>query len=141
MATGGGTPVDGAVIIAHHIVLNLLEVRVMAYASDAFDTHLGEVIAHGEQLILTEHKIRRIDLDILRLATGETTLHQAQGRADKDPCMAKAIDATFRGTEGIGDGDIAVFADGGLEQHIASLEDHGHLVDNLSMDIKGIGAL
>ena len=141
MATSRSTPVDGAVVITHDIVLNLFKVGVITYTTDTLDTHLRKVIAHSQQFILAKHHIRRIDLNVLRFTTGIAALHKSQQRTHKDTYTSKAIDATLRWAQLIGNRSLPHPSDVSLKQNITALEDGWHLVNNLRTDSKGIIAL
>ena len=141
MAAGRGAPVDGAVVVAVDVAFDLLEVGVVADTADALDAHLGDVVAHGQQLILPQHHIARIDLHVDGLAEREAPLGEAEAGADEDAHAAKAVDAALRGRQLIADGGLAPGAEVGSEQDVAPLEDDGDLVDRLRRDGKGIVAL
>ena len=141
MTTGRGTPVDSTVVITHDIVLNLFKVGVITYTTDTLDTHLRKVIAHSQQFILAKHHIRRIDLNVLRFTTGIAALYKSQQRTHKDTYTSKAIDATLRWAQLIGDCSLTHFPDVSLKQNVTTLEDGRHLVDNLRMNPEGITAL
>ena len=50
----GGFPVDGAEVGARRVFLDVLELRLVAHAAYALGTRLGEVVADGQQLILSQ---------------------------------------------------------------------------------------
>ena len=97
-------PVDGAEVVACHIVLDLLELGVVADTTNAFDAQFCQSVADGQQLVFVKHQIGRIDLHIAFAFAGDAPLDKSQNRLHKHADVAKAIDATLGGTQPIGDG-------------------------------------
>ena len=73
--TGRGSPVNGAVVVAGDVVLDLLEVGVVAYAAYALQSHLVQVVAHGQQFVLAQHQVAGVDFHLLGGAAGVASLH------------------------------------------------------------------
>ena len=97
VAAGTGFPIDGAIVVATDVLFDVLKLGVMAQAADALDSKLGEVVMGGEQLVLVEHKVGRVDLHLLRLAVGDADCHEAKRRGDKESDAAEIVDASADG--------------------------------------------
>ena len=136
-----GLPVDVAVVVALDIGLNLLKLGVVAHATDALDTHLGQVVADGQQLILVEHEVAGIDSHVGGLAAGETALYQPDGRSGENTDAAKAVHTATGGAQGVFHRLAASCRQAQREIHVAALEDVRNLVDNLQLDGKRVAAV
>ena len=101
MTVRRGSPVDGAVVVAHDVVSDLLELGVVPHASDALDAPFGEVVVDGEKLVLAEFRVRRIDLHFLLRTHGEASLGKADPRPREKPDSSEGIIAATGGNEGV----------------------------------------
>ena len=99
--TGGGSPVDTTEIIAYHIILDLLKLRMIADAANALDAQVGEAVTDGKQLIMRQHQVRRINLDITRRTKRKAALQQAKRRLGKNTNISEGIGSTNCRTKGI----------------------------------------
>ena len=138
VAPGAGLPVDGAVLVALHIVFDLLKLGVVAGTADALDAQLGEVVAHGEQFVAVEHEVAGIDLDIDGMVAGEASLDEAEHGGGEHAYAPEAVDAAPRGPQPVGDAAVAMGLQPVGEVDVAPLEDVGHLVDDMKLQGEGI---
>ena len=56
-AAGTRLPVDGAIVIALHIVADLLKLGIVAYLPDLFHPHLHQIVGGSHQFQTAEHEI------------------------------------------------------------------------------------
>ena len=94
-----GFPVDCSEIIANHIVLDVLEIGVMAYPADAFQTKFSGVVTECYQLVMAKHQVGGINLHILRLTLCVAAFQQSDGCLAEQPDIPEIIDATTGRTQ------------------------------------------
>ncbi len=131
MSAGACFPVNGAVVVALHILLYLLEVGVVPHSANPLNTQFLQVIAHGEQFILSQHEIGRIYLDVARRLICKPPAYESQPDESEGAYIAEPIHATLLRLQTILYGGVSLCLHRCLEANVASLEYERYLVDNL----------
>ena len=101
MPAGTCLPVYRPVIIPFDVFLYLFEFRMMPHSANTLYPQFGQIVAHSQQLILVQHQIRRIYLDIQRLPTSITPGNQSDPTGYKHPDPPERVNTPLRRAETI----------------------------------------
>ena len=134
-------PVDGAEVVAGDVFLNVFELGMVAWTAYALRSRLGEIVADGQQLVLTEVEEGGIDGDILRFALREAPLNESDTGADEDAHAAETVDTATRGAQRVAYGLALARPQVDGEGDVTALEDVGSLIDDRQPDGEGVAAL
>ena len=104
---------------------------MIADAANALDAQVGEAVTDGKQLIMRQHQVRRINLDITRRAKRKAALQQAKRRLGKDTNMSEGIGSTNSRTKSISHLLALPSQQSQLEEHITTLEYRRNLINDL----------
>ena len=134
MPAGTCLPVYRPVIIPFDVFLYLFEFRMMPHSANTLYPQFGQIVAHSQQLILVQHQIRRIYLDIQRLPTSITPGNQSDPTGYKHPDPPERVNTPLRRAETITNRFPFICLKLYPEIDIPLLEDKRNLVDNLQRD-------
>ena len=123
-------PVDGPVVVALYIVLDLFELGVVSYPPYLLDAHLGQVVAYGEKLVPVQHEERRVNLHVFRTAQCIAAFHKADGRTDETADVSEGIHTALCGDKTVTDGSPGLRTEPDPVVYVASLEHRGSLIDD-----------
>ena len=131
MPAGTCLPVYRPVIIPFDVFLYLFEFRMMPHSANTLYPQFGQIVAHSQQLILVQHQIRRIYLDIQRLPTSITPGNQSDPTGYKHPDPPERVNTPLRRAETITNRFPFICLKLYPEIDIQLLEDKRNLVDNI----------
>ena len=141
VAPGCCLPVNSAIVVTTHIVLDLLKLGVVATAPNLLYAQFSEIVADGKQFILIEHQVTGIDLNVLLFSTSEAPLNQAYGRRSKHTYLSKTIHSALGGAQMISDDFALILACLEGKVQVSTLEHKGYLVDHVELDRETITTL
>ena len=109
----------------------MLKLRVVAGATYALYAHFRKAVVYGENLILMEHEIRRIDLSVRGFAAREAALHEAERRRGEHADVSETVNAASGGAEAVDYGLGFAGCKAQTEADVAALEYERYLVDDV----------